>query len=62
MGSIASMDLQLPSKCRGVSWPSPPTPNSKSFFQSEIAEHIDNILFCHYLRVVFENKSLAIFA
>ena len=26
MGSIACMDPILPSKCRNVSWPSPPTP------------------------------------
>ena len=29
---IARMDPKLPSKCQNVSWPSPPTPNSKSFF------------------------------
>ena len=38
MGSIARMNLKHPSKCRDVSWPSPPTPNSKSFFQSESPE------------------------
>ena len=38
MGTIASMDPKLPSKCRDVSWPSPPTPNSKSFFQNERPE------------------------
>ena len=32
MGSIARMDPKLPSKCQDVSWPSLPTPNSKSFF------------------------------
>ena len=35
MGSIALMDLKLPSKRRDVSWPSPPTLNSKSLFQNE---------------------------
>ena len=34
MGSIARMDPKLPLKSQDVSWPSPPTPNSKSFFQS----------------------------
>ena len=38
MGSIGRMDPKLSSKCRDVSWPSPPTPNSKSFFQSERTE------------------------
>ena len=32
MGSNAHMDPKLPSKFRDVSWPSPPTPSSKSFF------------------------------
>ena len=32
MGNIARMDEKLPSKCRDVSWPFPPTPSSKSFF------------------------------
>ena len=32
MGSIARMDPKLPSKFRDVSWPSPPTPNSKLIF------------------------------
>ena len=32
MGSIALMDTKLPSKSWDVSWPSPPTPNYKSFF------------------------------
>ena len=27
-----------------------------------IAEHLDNILFCHYSKIVFEYESLAIFA
>ena len=26
-----------------------------------IAEHLDNILFCHYLKIVFEKDNLAIF-
>ena len=38
MGSIARMDIKLPSKCRDVSWPSPKTPNSKSFFPSKKPE------------------------
>ena len=39
MGSIARIDLKVPSKCWDVSWPSPPTPNSKYFFfQSESPE------------------------
>ena len=38
MGSIARMDLKLPLKCQDVSWPSPLTPNLKSFFQSERPE------------------------
>ena len=36
MGSIARMDPKLPSKCWDVSWPSSPTPNSKSFFSKVI--------------------------
>ena len=32
MGSIARMELKLPSKFRDVFWPSPPTSNLKSFF------------------------------
>ena len=36
MGSIARMNPKLPPKCRDVSWPSPPTPNSKSFFWKSI--------------------------
>ena len=32
MGSIARMDLKLPSKFRDVSWPFPTTPNSKTCF------------------------------
>ena len=36
MGSIARMDPKLPSKCWDVSWPSPPTPSSKSFFSKVI--------------------------
>ena len=35
MGSIARMDPKLPSKFLDVSWPSSPTPSSKSFFQSD---------------------------
>ena len=31
LGNIARMDPKLSSKCRDVSWPSPPTPSSKSF-------------------------------
>ena len=27
-----------------------------------IAEDLDNILFCHYSKIVFENENLAIFA
>ena len=27
-----------------------------------IAEHLANILFCHYSKIVFENESMAIFA
>ena len=27
-----------------------------------IAEHLDNILFCHYSKIIFEYDSLAIFA
>ena len=38
MGSIAPMDPKLPSKCRDVSLPSPPTPSSKSFFLSDRPE------------------------
>ena len=34
MGSIVRVYPKLPSTCRDVSWPSPPTPSSKSFFQS----------------------------
>ena len=40
MGSIARMDPKLPSKCRDVSWASPLTPNSKSFFQISIISMI----------------------
>ena len=36
MGSIERMDPKLPSKCRDVSWPSPPIPSSKSFFSKVI--------------------------
>ena len=36
MGSNARMDLKLPSKFWDVSWPSPPTPSSKSFFTCHI--------------------------
>ena len=32
MGNMPRMDPKLPSKCQDVSWPSPPTPSSKSFF------------------------------
>ena len=38
MGSIARMDPKIPLKCRDVSWPSPSTPSSKSFFQSDRPE------------------------
>ena len=27
-----------------------------------IAEHLENILFCHFSKVVYENENLAIFA
>ena len=27
-----------------------------------ITEHVDNIVFCHYSKIVFENENLAIFA
>ena len=36
MGNIARMNPKIPSKCRDVSWRSPPTPSSKSFsFQND---------------------------
>ena len=36
MGSIARLNPKLPLKCSDVSWPSPLTPNSKSFFSKVI--------------------------
>ena len=44
MGSIASKDLKLPSKCRDVSWPSPPIPNLKPFFPKHL---ILRVIFVH---------------
>ena len=38
MRNIASMNPKLPSKCRDVSWHSPPTLSSKSFFQNDRPE------------------------
>ena len=38
VGDNARMDPKLPLKCRDVSWPSPPTPSSKSFFQNDRPE------------------------
>ena len=38
MGSIAHMDFPQNVVCRDVSWPSPPTPSSKLFFQSDRPE------------------------
>ena len=63
IGSIARMDPKLPSKCRDVSWPSAPTPNSKSFFQSERPEPppppppISKIKMVRRSRIFFENWS-----
>ena len=64
MGSIARMDLTLPSKGRDVSWPSPspPTPNSKSFFQSERPEPPPPppppLTVIYTLKIIFEEQKL----
>ena len=39
MGNIARIDPKLSSKCRDMSWSSPPTsPSSNSFFQNDRPE------------------------
>ena len=50
MGSIARMDPKLPSKCRDVSWASPLTPNSKSFFPN-----INNFYENKFIRLLLLN-------
>ena len=40
MGSIARMDLKLPSKFRDVSWPSPATPNLNFFSKVKGLNHL----------------------
>ena len=62
MGNIVRMGPKLPSKCRDVSWPSPPTPNSNLFFQNvcdiSILVRIYNIHDIIVIIVIIYNKQI----
>ena len=60
MGSIARMDPKLPSKCRDVSWASPLTPNSKSFFPNINNFYDNNFYENKFIRLLLLNYNLHI--